>query len=122
MGSHAFAVLLTNGFPKRRRSARGLPTARMGTAKRMRYDFLRSRDIRPGVKLWSIELRGGLSEERYRESNDTPKLKAFCLVAPSVRLRVRAMLPARVFFFASALRVRTCSVVHARRFDFLAVF
>jgi hypothetical protein len=32
------------------------------------------------------------------------------------------MLPARVFFFARAFRVRTCSAVHAIRFDFLAMF
>jgi hypothetical protein len=55
-----------------------------------------------------------------RESSDTPMLNAFCRVAPSVRFKVRAMLAARLFFFASTFNVRTCSDVHARRFDFLA--
>jgi hypothetical protein len=35
-----------------------------------------------------------------RVSNDSPKLNAFCRVAPSVRFKVRAMLAARTFFFA----------------------
>jgi hypothetical protein len=48
-------------------------------------------------------------------------LNAFCRVAPSVRFRVLAILPAGLFFFASVFRVRTCSVVHARRLDFLAI-
>jgi hypothetical protein len=60
-------------------------------------------------------------EEYYRESNDTPRLNAFCRVAPSVRFRVRAMLAARVFFFASAFKVRTSAASQARRFDFLAI-
>jgi hypothetical protein len=48
-------------------------------------------------------------------------LNAFCRVAHSVRFNVRAILAARHFFFASAFNVRTCSDVHARRFDFLAM-
>jgi len=48
-------------------------------------------------------------------------LNAFCRVAPSVRFKFLAMLAARVFFFASAFNVRTSSVVHERRFDFLAI-
>ena len=42
-----------------------------------------------------------------RESSDNPILNAFCRVAPSLRLRVRAMLAARLFFFASVFSVRT---------------
>jgi hypothetical protein len=56
-----------------------------------------------------------------RESSDNPMLNAFCRVAPSVRFRVFAMLAARVFFFASVFKVRTCSDVHARRFNFLDI-
>jgi hypothetical protein len=58
-----------------------------------------------------------------RESSDSPGLKAFCRVAPSVRFRVRAMFAARFFFFACVLSVRTSAVVHARRrlFDFFAI-
>jgi hypothetical protein len=48
-------------------------------------------------------------------------MNAFCRVAPSLRFKVRAMLFADVFFFASFFNVRTCAVVHARRFDFLAI-
>lgn len=57
-----------------------------------------------------------------RESSDNPKLNAFCRVAPSVRLSVFAILAACVFFFANTFKVRSCSGVHARRFDaFLAI-
>jgi hypothetical protein len=59
-------------------------------------------------------------EFQARESNDNPRLNAFCRVAPSVRLSVFAMRAACVFFLASVFNVRTFSVVHARRFDFLA--
>jgi hypothetical protein len=52
----------------------------------------------------------------YRESSDSPRLKAFCRVAPSVRFKVRAMLAARVVF-----NVRTSDDVHDRRFDFLGI-
>lgn len=56
-----------------------------------------------------------------RESRDRPILNAFWRVAPSVRFRDRAMLDAFVFFRAAAFKVRTSAVVHARRFDFLAI-
>jgi hypothetical protein len=45
-------------------------------------------------------------------------LKAFCRVAPSVRLSVFAIIPARVFFRASVFKVRTSAVVQERRFPF----
>ena len=54
--------------------------------------------------------------DQERESSESPMLNAFCRVAPSVRFKVRAMLATRVFFLASVFNVRTCSVVHARRF------
>src|SRR5262249_33674760 len=54
----------------------------------------------------------------HRESNESPRLKAFCRVAPSVLFNDRAIFPAGVFFRASAFNVRTCSDVHARRFPF----
>jgi hypothetical protein len=56
-----------------------------------------------------------------RESSDNPKLNAFCRVAPTVRFRVRAMLVAPVFFFASVFNVRTSDAVHSRRFDFRTI-
>jgi hypothetical protein len=58
---------------------------------------------------------------RYRESKDNPIVNAFCRVAPSLRFRVFAMLAADVFFFARVFNVRTCAVVHARRFDFFII-
>ena len=61
------------------------------------------------------------SRFQVRESSDNPILNAFCRVAPSLRLRVRAMLAARLFVFASVFNVRTCAVVHARRFNFLTI-
>ena len=57
----------------------------------------------------------------YRESSDSPRLKAFCRVAPSVRFKVRAMLAARVFLRAIVFNVRTSDDVHDRRFDFLGI-
>src|SRR5215469_13655539 len=58
-----------------------------------------------------------------RESKESPRLKAFCRVAPSVLFNERAIFPAGVFFRANAFNVRTCSDVHARRFPFgLAIF
>src|SRR5215471_10976320 len=53
-----------------------------------------------------------------RESKESPRLKAFCRVAPSVLFNDRAIFPAGVLFRASAFNVRTCSDVHARRFPF----
>ncbi len=53
-----------------------------------------------------------------RESKESPRLKAFCRVAPSVLFNDRAIFPAGVFFRASAFNVRTCSDVHALRFPF----
>ena len=57
----------------------------------------------------------------YRVSREIPMLKAFCRVAPSVRFKVRAMLPARVFFRASVFSVRTSDEDHERRFEFFAI-
>jgi hypothetical protein len=48
-------------------------------------------------------------------------LNAFCRVAPSVRLKDRAILAAAVFFLAAVFKVRTSAAVHVRRFDFLAI-
>jgi hypothetical protein len=68
------------------------------------------------------KLPGDASESSYpRESSDNPMLKAFCLVEPSVRFKVRAIVDACLFFFASVFNVRTSAFVHARRFDFLAI-
>ena len=57
----------------------------------------------------------------YRESSDSPRLKAFCRVAPSERFKVRAMIAARVFLRAIVFNVRTSDDVHERRFDFLGI-
>src|SRR5215471_6316386 len=54
----------------------------------------------------------------HRESKESPRLKAFCRVAPSVLFNDRAIFPAGVFFRASAFNVRKCSDVQARRFPF----
>ena len=56
-----------------------------------------------------------------RVSNETPIEEARCLVAPSVRFSVRAIFDAGVFCRASDLSTRISSLVHARRFDFLAI-
>src|SRR5271154_779751 len=52
-----------------------------------------------------------------RESSDNPILNAFCLVAPSVRFSVLAILAAGVFFRASDFKSRTCAVVQGRLLD-----
>ena len=70
-----------------------------------------------------LELAGMGSSfpDQERELSDSPRLKAFCRVAPSVRFRLRAMLAARVFFRAIVFSVRTSDDVHERRFDFLGI-
>src|ERR1700730_7614747 len=57
-----------------------------------------------------------LMQSQARESSDKPMLNAFCLVAPSVRFRVRAILPAVAFLLASRFISRTSLAVQARRF------
>jgi hypothetical protein len=54
-----------------------------------------------------------------RESNDNPRLKAFCRVAPSVLLSDRAIFLTGVFP-AEDFSSRTSVLVHSRRCDFLA--
>ena len=56
-----------------------------------------------------------------RESSDSPRLNAFCRVAPSVRFNLLAMLDAWVFLRANVFSVRTSDDVHERRFEFLAI-
>ena len=51
-----------------------------------------------------------------RVSSDNPRLNAFCRVAPSVLLNVRAMFAARVLLAASLFNLRTSLAVHARLF------
>jgi hypothetical protein len=51
-----------------------------------------------------------------RVSSDSPRLKAFCRVAPSVLFNLREISAARLFLRASLFNVRTCSAVHARLF------
>jgi hypothetical protein len=51
-----------------------------------------------------------------RVSNERPRLKAFCRVAFSVRLKLWAMLAARVFLPANRFNVRMSRLVHARLF------
>src|SRR5262249_2158380 len=57
-----------------------------------------------------------LLELAARVSSDSPILKAFCRVAPSVLLNVRAMFAARVLLAASFFKLRTSLVVHVRLF------
>ena len=60
---------------------------------------------------------------QMRESKESPSIRAFCRVAPSVLFNDRAIFPAGVLLRASAFNVRTCSDVHTRRFPFgLAIF
>jgi hypothetical protein len=58
-----------------------------------------------------------LGESRpARVSSERPRLKAFCRVAFSVRLRLWAMLAARVFLPANRFNMRMSRLVHARLF------
>jgi hypothetical protein len=52
-----------------------------------------------------------------RASSETPKLNAFCRVAPSVRLSFRAILRAGVRLRANAFNVLTSDRVQDRLFD-----
>jgi hypothetical protein len=65
--------------------------------------------------------RGSGLPDQERESSDSPRLNAFCRVAPSVRFKVRAMLAARVLLRAIVFNVRTSDDVDDRRFDFLGI-
>jgi hypothetical protein len=56
-----------------------------------------------------------------RVSSESPRLNAFCRVAPSVLFRVRAVLAARVLFRASAFSVCTSEEDHERRLEFLGI-
>src|SRR5215471_15861584 len=56
-----------------------------------------------------------------REFRETRKASAFWRVAPTVRLSAAAILGAGVFFFAIDFSSRTSSLVHSRRFAFLAI-
>jgi hypothetical protein len=58
----------------------------------------------------------GYPSRPLRVSNERPRLKAFCRVAFSVRLKLWAMLAARVFLLASRFNVRMSRLVHARLF------
>jgi hypothetical protein len=57
--------------------------------------------------------------DQERESSDSPMLKAFCRVAPSVLLSLFAICDALVFLRAIVFRSRSSPEVHARRFFFL---
>src|SRR6202035_4838695 len=57
-----------------------------------------------------------------RESSETPKLNAFCRVAPRLRFSVLAIFGAGVFDFAIAFSSLISWLVHSRRLDaFLAM-
>jgi hypothetical protein len=58
----------------------------------------------------------GCQSRPTRVSKERPRLKAFCRVAFSVRLKLRAMLAARVFLPASRFNVRMSRLLHARLF------
>jgi hypothetical protein len=60
-----------------------------------------------------------ICSDNYRESSDSPMLKAFCRVAPSVLLSFFAICEALVFLRAIVFRSRSSPEVHARRFFFL---
>jgi hypothetical protein len=65
--------------------------------------------------------KGAISDVQARESRDSPRLNAFCRVAPSVRFKALAIFPAGVFFRAADFNSRTSADVHERRFEFLAI-
>src|SRR5690348_3158887 len=58
-------------------------------------------------------------KNQERESSESPMLKAFWRVAPSVRLSFFAICDALVFLRAIVFRSRSSPEVHARRFFFL---
>jgi hypothetical protein len=57
-----------------------------------------------------------VSNDPARVSNERPRLKAFCRVAFSVRLKLWAMLAARVRLPAICFNARMSRLVHARLF------
>jgi hypothetical protein len=74
---------------------------------------------RAGLKVQASALTvvvADLLENQERESSDSPMLKAFWRVAPSVRFSFLAICDAGVFLRAKLFRSRTSPEVHARRF------
>jgi len=69
----------------------------------------------------SSALVGAELEVQARESSDSPRLNAFCRVAPSVRFKALAIFPAGVFLRAPDFNSRTSADVHERRPEFLAI-
>ena len=66
--------------------------------------------------------KGAAARARYaREFNETPKARAFCRVAPTVRLSALAILGAGVLLRAIVFSSFTSLLVHSRRFAFLAM-
>jgi hypothetical protein len=63
-----------------------------------------------------IILGSGILSRAARVSSDNPRLNAFCRVAPSVLLNVRAMFAARVLLDAILFNLLTSLAVHARLF------
>jgi hypothetical protein len=57
-----------------------------------------------------------VSNDPARVSSERPRLKAFCRVAFSVRLKLWAMLAARVLLPAICFNARMSRLVHARLF------
>jgi hypothetical protein len=95
-------------------AALGVLDASMATAELKKAP----RTLVAGLRSHWFEMRNLESSIHHaRESSDKPILNAFWRVAPSVRFRLLAILPAGVFFRASDFNSRTCRNVHARLFD-----
>jgi hypothetical protein len=73
------------------------------------------------ISLFSVVSLLKALQVQARESSDSPRLNAFCRVAPSVRFKTLAIVPAGVFFRAADFNSRTSTDVHEQRFDFLAI-
>src|SRR5215469_15094469 len=64
---------------------------------------------------------GRMLRDYAREFSETPKASAFWRVAPTVRLSALAIFGAGVLLRAIVLSSLTSSLVHSRRFAFLAM-
>ncbi|HXW71786.1 MAG TPA: hypothetical protein VEK34_10150 [Methylocella sp.] len=99
------------------------PGASRGTSRRR--SLAAAKNTAPASRTLLEPAPGSVSETRYvlknqeRESSESPMLKAFWRVAPSVLFSFLAICEAFVFLRAIAFSSRSSLEVHARRFFFL---
>jgi hypothetical protein len=128
-GPQTFVVVITAALRRTGRSIFNGPFgARLELATTTISRFLHElseedRGLRVTLLALEIPARSRSFATAYaRVSNETPRVNAFCWVAPAVRFSDFAILPTGVFWRASVFSWRTSSLVHSRRLTFFAIY